>query len=229
MGKKGRVVRSKSRPDTRKYAGKTEEEWKEWGFRLGKDLDQGGREFADAMDDFGEKIREQRFEEKIERFGRRMEHKGREWERHWFRTFGFIGPLIGSIVSLICLLFCVFVLNLINIPVQSGFVSTVSGFVLTNIYLFFTMSLLLGYGRYLYRRYPVFRIVQPLLTTVSVVFGFWVAASVLALLGVESGNSVITTMANLFLSNLVAIFTVFLVLAYASALFKMTVEEEFCK
>jgi len=212
MAKK-RKIKPKKKRKVKRYAGKTEEEWRDWGEKFGKRMDKRGKEFAEEMEDFGK------------RFGIYMEYKGKKWEREWktwwFKTFGFIGPLIGSIFGIICVAVGIFVLNLINLPLGSGFISQVSNFLFTNIHWFFAVFLFFGYSDYFSKRYRKnYWMVSPIISSIGIVIVVWISIWALNLINTYVNSTLITSLSNFLYVNLWGIFVVFLILGYAVVVIK---------
>lgn len=196
-----------------RYAGKTEEEWRDWGENFGKWMDKRGREFGEEVSDLGE------------RFGKHMERRSKEWEGErrewWFTTFGFIGPLIGSIFGIILLIVGIYVLNFLNLVLASDFISAVSNFLYVNLYLFFAIFLFTSYNEYFSKRYHRdYWIVSPIATSIGIAIAIWIAIWVLNLINTVPNSHLITSVANFLSVNLLGIFIIFLVLGYVVVVVK---------
>lgn len=202
----------KPKKNVKKYAGKTEEEWRDWGEKFGKRMEKRGKEFAEEVEDLGE------------RFEKRFGHKKRLEKEWWFISFGFVGPLIGSIFGLICLALGILALNVINIPLGSSFIASVSNFFLTNIYWFFGAFLFFGYSHYFSKRYPKsFWLIEPITTATGITILAWISIFILGLINVYAGSPFIASVANFLLRNLLGIFVVFLVFGYIVVIMKKIV------
>jgi len=172
-----------------------------------------GKEFGEEMKDFGE------------RFGKHMEHKGKEfgkrWDNWWFRTFGFVAPIIGSIFGIIFLALGILILNFINLYLGSYFVFMISNFLLANLHIFFVFSLIFGYGDYFSKRYPeTYWVVLPIINSIGAVFVAWIAIFILDLINSYVASTFIANVSNFLYTNLVGIFIVFLVLGYVFVIIK---------
>lgn len=179
-----------------KYYGKSEDEWREWG-----------EEFGQRMGRIGEE------------FGRRMEKRGREWEREgrtwWYRTFGFIGPLIGSIFGILLIAIAIIALRILNVIFGSSFIAAIAGFLFTYLPLLFAISLFYGYNEYFSKRFwKHYWAVSPITTGVSIVIALWFAAWALNLLNTIPKSSVVTSVASFISINLWGFFAIFLVAGY---------------
>jgi len=147
-----------------------------------------------------------------------IEHEAKKWEKEqhewWFRTFGLIGPLIGSIFGLIFLALGIWILNLINLPLGSDFISETSNFLFTNLQWFFAAFLFFGYSNYLSRRLPkTYWIVSPIISSIGVVFAIWISTWVLNLINIYANSNIIITGVSTFLY--LNLWGIFLVLGYA--------------
>ncbi len=192
----------------KRYAGKTEDEWRNWGEKFGKRMEKRGREFSDEMEDLGERIGKH-----VERRSKKWAEEYRDW---WFGTLDFIGPFIGSVFGVICLALGVWLLKFVNLPLESSFISSLSNFILSKLHWFFAVFLFLGYNDYFSKRYSkTFWIISPFTNSIGVVFVIWVAVWILNLINNFAGSSVIAFVSNLLYLNLTGIFFVFLVLGYA--------------
>lgn len=199
--------------EVKKYAGKTEEEWRDWGEKFGKRMEQRGREFGEEMEDLGE------------RFGKHFEHRAKEWKKEcrdwWFFSFGFIGPLIGSIFGIICLAFGIWILKFVNLPLNSNFISALSNFFITKMHWFFAFFLFFGYSDYFNKRYQkTFWLVSPVFNSVGIVIVIWVVTWLLNLINGFINSSAISFVSRFLYLNLTGIFFVFLVLGYAIVFIK---------
>jgi hypothetical protein len=215
---KKRSKAKSSYKESKVYAGKTREEWRDWGEEFGMGLDKGGKEFGKSMEEMGGRIREHVKSHRGEWREWRRERRGRlhDW---WFGTFGLIAPLLGSVFGIVLLLLGILALNIINLSARSYFVYAVSAFLFSNLYLFFAVSLLMGYGKYFSRRYGVFWIVSPFIKSIGITFVIWIAIFVLDLINVYSGSSFIAAVSNFLRVNLLGIFVVLVVLGYVFEFF----------
>ncbi|VVB59627.1 Uncharacterised protein [uncultured archaeon] len=194
--KRGRRVSAKRRRD--------------WGYRFGEEMDQRGKEFAEEIEQFGGRV------------GRRFERSAREWERErhysWSRTFGVMGPLIGSVFGIVCLALGILFLNLVNLALGSIFISAVSGFLFANLGWFFIIFLFFGYSDYLRKLYPrEYWMVSPVIAGAGVVVALWIIAWILNSINISLGSSLIASVVNFLYINLFAIFIIIVVLGYIFA------------
>ena len=197
----------------RKYEDWSDEEWRDWGEKFGKRMGRRGKDFGEEMGELGE------------RFGRHMERRGREWRREWkdwwFTTFGFVGPLIGSIFGLICLAVGIFILKFINLFLGSSFILAVSTFFFGYIHWFFAFFLFSGYTDYFSKRYrETFWTVSPLTTAIRICIAFWIAAWVLNLINTVPKISAFTSISNFLFANLLGIFVLLVFIGYVVMMIK---------
>lgn len=194
-------------PRKRKYS--DEEEWKDWGEKFGKRMEKRGKDFAEEMQDLGE------------RFGRRMDRRDKEWKYRWFGVFGFIGPLIGSILGVVFLGILIWLLKFINLPLNSSFISSVSNFLFVNLHWFFAVFLFFGYSDYFSKRFHItFWIVSPITTSIGTIIVIWISTWVLNLINASVQSSLIASVSNFLRANLLSLFIIFLVLGYVIVIIK---------
>jgi len=150
-----------------------------------------------------------------ESFGRRMEAREKKMESIWTRTFGFMGPFIGSIVGILIIAIVIAFLNLMNTVVMNGFVSLLSNFLSTKIYIFFIASLFFGYCSYLSARHPKgWWLASPIVSSLRVIFVIWILAWIFNLIGIYTGNSAVTSFSSFALVSLPALLSIFIVIGY---------------
>jgi uncharacterized membrane protein YeaQ/YmgE (transglycosylase-associated protein family) len=169
------------------------------------------RDFGEEMEDLGK-----RFER---RYGGRRERR-KEW---WF-NFGFVGPLIGSIFSLLFLIIGIWILDLFNSILGSVFVSALTNFIFVNLNWFFAAFLFFGYNNYLSRRYKSYWIISPITGSIGAVIVIWLATVILNLINTVPRSSLIATVSNLLSTNLAEIFVLFLVLGYVVTIIRKIFE-----
>jgi uncharacterized membrane protein len=197
----------------KRYAGKTEEEWKDWGLKFGKRMKKRGKEFGEEMENLGERIEKH--------FGRKGKKWSREYRDWWFFSLGFIGPLIGSIFGIICIALLVWVLKFVNLPLSSPFISTLSNFFITRMHWFFVFFLFFGYGDYFHKRYQkTFWTVSPIFSSIGVVIAIWVLIWILNLINNYIGSSLIASVSKFIYVNLAGIFVLLLFLGYLVVIVK---------
>jgi len=200
------MARKRNPRRTKRYAGKTEEEWRDWGEEFGKQMGKMGEEL-----------------------GRHMERRGREWKREYrYRCwpFGILGPLMGSIFSIAFLMIGVWLLNFINV-FRINFVLLLTNVIFTNIHLFFVAFLFFGYAGYLSKWYEKsYWIISPIVSSASVVFSLWIATLVINLINLYVGISALSFVSNFLYANLYSFFFLFLVLFYAIIIINKMEEEK---
>ena len=183
-------------------------------------IEQRAKEFAEEIEDIGKK------------FGIHVEKKTKKWEKEeydwWFRTFGLIGPLFGSILSIIFLAFVIWMLGLINLPLGSGFISIISEFLFKNLHFFFAAFLFFGYSDYLSKKYSkTYWIISPIVTGIGIIIIIWIGIWILNLINSYAGIGLITSLTQFLSLNLGAIFFIFLVLGYLIVIIKKMIKDTF--
>jgi len=197
----------KKSENSRKYAGKTREEWRNWGERFGKRLEKGSKNFEEELEQLGRDLK------------RHMEHKGKKIETKcrgiFLGTFGIVGPLIGSVFGLVLLALGVWLLELINMNLHNNFILLLTNFLSTNMPWFFGAMLLFSYTRYSSRLYPeIYWIASPLVTSIGLIIFVWIAAWMLNIINVFVGSSLIESASFFLYDNLFKMFILFVVLGY---------------
>jgi phage shock protein PspC (stress-responsive transcriptional regulator) len=166
-------------------------------------MDQRFREFGEEVGKLGE------------RFGERMEKRGKEWESSWNRTFGVAGPFISSIFGLIVLAAVLWIFGLVNLPLGSAFLNSVYDFMFSNLAVFFAFFLFFSYTSYFSKRYRGAYIpVSPIVIALGITIGFWLVMSAIFLINVSLANAYLTQIGLFIQYNLLGIFIAFMLLGY---------------
>lgn len=190
----------------------------DWGEKFGRRMEKRGREFGEEMEDLGE-----RFSRKMERKHKMWGREGRNW---WFRTFGFIGPLLGSILGIVFLAVGILVLNFLNLFLGSSFITSVSNFLFANMYIFFAIFIFSGYNDYFSKRYRSYWVVSPITAGISVVIAFWILSWAISLINTVPKISVLTSISNFLFANLLGIFLLVVVLGYVVVFIKKLIFDQ---
>lgn len=199
------------KPKPRRHVKRIKDE--DWGENFGKWMEKRGKEFGKEMEDAGES------------FGKHMERHHKEWKCFWFDSFGFIGPIIGSIIGIAFLAFGIWILNLINLHLVNIFILLLSTFLLTNIHWFFLASLFFGYSTYFSRRYPkTYWLFSPIVIGLRVVFILWVLTSIFMLVSVYSNVNILEAFSRFFYENL---WTAFILIVFIGYVFEF-IKKIFC-
>jgi len=207
------------KPNEKKYAGKTREEWRNWGERFGKRLEIGGRNVEEELEKLSRDLRQE-----MKRKGKRIEVK---CKTVFLGTFGLIGPLIGSVFGLILLALGIWFLNLINVNLHNEFILLLSAFLSTNLPWFFGAMLFFSYSKYFARGYPeIYWLFSPLVTSVGLVIFVWIIAWMLNIINLFTHNATVESASFFLYENLLKIFILFLVLAYVIMIVWKSVAKE---
>ncbi len=168
-----------------------------------RSFDQGIEEFGKEAGKLGE------------RFGKHMERRGKEWESSWNRTLGVTAPFFSSVIGLIVLAIVLWLLNVVNLPLGSVFISGVYSFVLSNLSLFFAFFLFFSYTSYFSKKFKrAYMPISPIVVSVGITIGFWILMWAITIVN-ASINSVYLSSISLFIQyNLFGIFILFLALGY---------------
>ena len=189
-----------------------EEEWSDWGEKFGKRMERRGKDFGEEMSDWGE------------RFSKRMNRRWRYW---WFDTFGFVGPLLGSIIGIIFVAIGIFILNFINLFLASSFISAVSSFLFENLNIFFAIFIFTGYNDYFSKRYRrSYWMISPITAGIGAVIAFWIIAWAIVLINTVPKFAILTTISNFLFANFLGIFLLVLVFGYVVVAIKKLIIDE---
>jgi uncharacterized membrane protein len=203
------MARKRKTSKVKKYAGKTEEEWREWGEEFGKQMEKLGESFGSHM----------------ERRGKKLERKYRSW---WFETFGFIGPLIKSVIGIFFLAIGIFILNFINIYLSNSFIFMLSDFLFTYLPLFFWASLFFGYCKYFSRIHAkIYWTISPLVDSLNIVFVIWILMSIFIMIGAYTMTDIIENFSHFLIDNLFGLFILFAIIGYVIEFAKRTKPKNF--
>ncbi|MFH0956598.1 MAG: PspC domain-containing protein [Candidatus Aenigmatarchaeota archaeon] len=197
MAKKGKA---RARPPARRKEVKAAPQKKA---AKGGQLERGIEDFSEEIGRLGEK------------FGQRIEEKGRHAGTFMRDTFGVVGPLLSSVVGLVALAVLMWVLALINVPVGSGLLYNVHYFLLAHVAWFFLIFLFFSYSSYLSRRMGEhYRLVSPLISAAGITVALWIAASAVRIANIPLGVEVLSSLSTFLSQNLWLFFCLFAFLGY---------------
>jgi hypothetical protein len=206
----------------KKYAGKTEKEWSDWGVKFGKRIDKGSKEFCEEMEALSEK-----FESYMECKGKQIEKSCKDW---WVTTFGLIGPLIGSLIGIVCFSFVIWVLQLMNMSLHNLFISAICSFFSMNLPWIFLALIFFGYSNYAAKKFSrIFWIISPIITAVGVVIGIWFSVLIFNLINSFVLNSALGIISDFLYSNMMLIFMLVAILGYFIKIIKISISKWRCR
>lgn len=173
--------------------------------------------------------RAQHFSSEVESIGKRLEarfdKKGCEWDTWFHRTFGVVGPLISSVFGIVILALLTWLIGLVNIPIDSTFISGIRLFLLNDMGLFFLIFLFFSYTSYLSKTHPKgYLPFSPLVTAAGITIAFWVIAEVIAIANVTVGIAFFTMLSTFIQANLHGIFAFFVIVGYIVFAAKLALE-----
>ncbi|MFA6214407.1 MAG: hypothetical protein WC717_03975 [Candidatus Micrarchaeia archaeon] len=147
--------------------------------------------------------------------------KTSRWLRWWFLPFeilGLMGPLIGALVSLAFTVALLWIAKLVNVILQSGFISLMIGAADRNIAWFFIVPLVVGYCQHLAKKsHAGYLVFLPIGNAASTTFSLWMLAWVFKTVGALSSVPLLFQIGVLLRENLAPIFALVLILGYLSA------------
>jgi hypothetical protein len=169
-------------------------------------IEKRAREFAEEIEEVGK-----RFEAEIDRKAKKHEKKC----ECKFEMFGPLGPLFGSAAGIIFVAIGIWVLNLVNSSLGSGFISILSDFMFSNLHWFFIISLFFNYNDYFRKFSKLYWAVSPLMASIGIVIVAWVLSWVFGVVSNHTDASVFPSLASFLSENLWGIFVIVLILGYA--------------
>ena len=140
-----------------------EQLFEEFGERMGKRVEKGGKEFGKGMERcFGE--------------------EGKKWGKECksaFNAFGFFGPLIKSLFGLVCLIILIAVFNFIDAGSPTPFISSLIAFFSTYLPWLFLASLVLEYAKFGLRLMGKKKwVLSPLVRGAEATYVLWILANI---------------------------------------------------
>lgn len=176
-------------------------------------------EFAKGFGRAARKFPEEEWKEWGERFGKKMERKGKEWEKGWkgwwFRTFGFVGPFVSGVFGFVCLVVGIWILSFVNVTLQSSFISLLTSAILRNLHWFLVASLFFAYDDYFEKMHRHnYWIVKPVTGGLRLVFIMWIGIWLLKAANAYSSSHLVTAVVGFLAENFWGIFVLFVVLGY---------------
>jgi len=150
------------------------------------------------------------------------EDSNKRWFNWWLlplEILGMIGPILGALVSLLITLVCLWMLQAVNIILQSGLISLMVAAVYRNLAVFFAAPLVIGYCQYFAKRFYLgFALLWPVGNAVGFTFSMWIIAWLLRTIGSFANVLIVSQIGAALRENLLPIFTAVLALGYVSVL-----------
>ena len=145
-----------------------------------------------------------------------------EWGwRFWFWPIGLLGPLIGSIISIVVLIAILWALKFLNVMLQSLFITQFIDAVTSNIAWIFGFFLFTAYAKFLMMRSrSAYYVFHPLSEAVSTTFVAWVLGWLLKYAGEAMAVPLISTIGAVLSASLVYVFAFVLILNYVGLVFE---------
>ncbi len=170
-----------------------------------------------GLDDFGEETGG---------IGGGLEKKGKQMNGWFDRTFGVLGPFLSSLFGAVLLAVFVWVLEYMNLRMESLFASNLASFIAENFALFFLFFLFSNYASFIERRAKeACRLFKPAVTSAKIVIFLWVTANAFLLLGKSIYIPVVSMLSAHTLNSLWAIFVLLAGLGYIILIFKGLTEQ----
>lgn len=146
------------------------------------------------------------------------EQQKQQWGwRSWLWPIGLLGPLIGSIISIVILIGVLWGLKFTNVILQSEFITQIISSVGENIALFFVFFLFTSYAKFfMMRSRTAYMLLHPLSEAAAVLFTAWILGWLLGYAGEVTNVPLVAQAGGLISANLLPIFAAVLVLGYLS-------------
>jgi len=167
-------------------------------------------DFEHKMEHFGEEV-----SQLGKKFGNKMDTKAHMWKRQYYKTFGFFGPLVSSLFSILIVALFALILNYINLALRSMILTHISLFLLTNLGFFFMVFVFFSYMSFISKFYAKESDAwSPIIMALGIVIGLWVAVELMIIINASLGISVISTITLQISRNLLWVFLFVAILGY---------------
>ncbi|UCF13765.1 MAG: zinc-ribbon domain-containing protein [Thermoplasmatales archaeon] len=158
-----------------------------------------------------------KFEETAERIGKRIEHRferpGKSFEQWSDKTFGIIGPLIGSFLVIIILRIAIW--GMIAVGEDYAVIGKIGSVLYDYLLLIYISILISSYNTYLLRKYKTnYQWISPCISTVTFIIGLWVVAKIFVVIDTELDISILASLAHVIETYLIVIFFVVILISY---------------
>ncbi len=166
------------------------------------------------------------FAEEVEILGKNIDKEGEEIDNWFRRTLGILGPLISSVFSILVLSFIILALNFFSFQIRNIVLFDIYSFLMTNIGLFFLISLFFSYASYFSKSYPKFYLFfSPIVTAVGVLVGFWIFLNFINIVNYYLENLTISVITFFINRNLFSIFLILIFLGYLTIFIKSSIKK----
>lgn len=178
-----------------------------------------------------------RFEEGIENFAEEMGALGERisshtWNEHGesekcvHRNLGIAGPFLSSLIVIIILGAFIWVTDFINAKIGSAFLESLNSFFLTNLALFFLISIFFSYSSYFSRICRRgYEFISPVFAAAGVAVTFWIAGNMISIVNVSLGIPVLSTIAFYMINGVNWIFCLILFIGYLVLFIRIITQE----
>jgi len=144
--------------------------------------------------------------------------RGADSYQSWYdHTFGWMGPLISSLLGIIVLVFIIKMLQYFGRDLT--WMIQLSTFLEQHLIFFLFFMLFTSYISYVARRYPSFRWLSPIGGALGFVIWFWVCIQILLILSTALDIAVLQAIASTFQLLLIPLAILILLVGYAGILF----------
>ena len=144
-------------------------------------------------------------------------HRVDSYQSWYDHTFGWMGPLISSLLGLIVLVFIIKMLQFFGRDIS--WMTQLSTFLEQYLLFFLFFMLFTSYISYVARRYPSFRWLSPIGGALGFIIWFWVCIQILFILSTALDIGVLQAIASTFELLLIPLALLILLVGYAGILF----------
>jgi hypothetical protein len=189
---------------TKKYAGKTDKEWRDLGEEFGKKMDKIAVRFSDRM----------------ERAGRNKSKKRKQVRNECCSSI--MTPILGAVVQVFILAVGLWILKSINF-LNLSLISNFYQIIMSNLHWFFAAFLIFGYDKYA-KSQDNYWVISPMFKSLRVVFSLWMVTLLIELISMYTFNGALSFLSFFFYYNITRIFLMFLILLYVAAFIGKIIE-----
>ncbi len=136
------------------------------------------------------------------------------------RVFGFFGPILGGLLSLLIAFFSILFLKVLNLVISLPFLGRILDFLQGNLLLFFLLSLCIGYAN-LFLKHRNIAVLSPLLSSIAGVMILYIVLSMMAIVNADLGIGMISVISGALLGNMTLVLLALLVISYLGYLIEM--------
>ncbi|MBD3202853.1 hypothetical protein GF327_01040 [Candidatus Woesearchaeota archaeon] len=131
-----------------------------------------------------------------------------------FSIFGFLIPILSSLIGLVGAVLIILILKLINIFIESAIIADISGLIYSNLLLLFFISLLTSYANYFLKFRFTLGVISPLISSAAGVLIIYFILKIFTVINKHINLEIITVISSFFSENILTILVLLLILSY---------------